>query len=232
MKVGKLIERIQSLYSKGVASQSTRLSDELIYNKLITSRSMILVSESRKKRKIGEWNFQTIPCIELIKSDIYECDCINNPECKILRSKYQLPRPLFNYDYKLLKPVTSLNGNIIFTETTFEELKYSLLGNKFTNNIPKSFVRNRYLYLINIQGIKVVSLTGLFEDPIEVSTFPNYCNSKKKKDKICVNPYDIEFPIDNYLIDYLIEITIKELLVPFANSKEDIDNNNLDNKIL
>ena len=33
MKIGEIVTRVQSLYSKGVASDDSRLSNRLIYNK-------------------------------------------------------------------------------------------------------------------------------------------------------------------------------------------------------
>ena len=41
MLVKELVQRIQSLYSKGVQSDDTRLSSPHIYNKLITVRSKL-----------------------------------------------------------------------------------------------------------------------------------------------------------------------------------------------
>jgi len=87
MKINELIQRIQSLYSKGVQSDDTRLSNRHVYNKIKTVRSKLVSQEAKKKQKISSWNYQPIPCIELIKVDAHDCPCIPPVGCKILRSK-------------------------------------------------------------------------------------------------------------------------------------------------
>ena len=67
MKIGEIVTRIQSLYSKGVASDDSRLSNRLIYNKMLTVRSRLVVEQAKKKQRISRWNYQTISCIELIE---------------------------------------------------------------------------------------------------------------------------------------------------------------------
>ena len=50
MEVGKIVQRIQSLYSKGVESDDTRLMSRHIYNKLLTVRAR-LISQDAKRNK-------------------------------------------------------------------------------------------------------------------------------------------------------------------------------------
>ena len=48
MKIGEIAQRVQSLYSRGVESDDTRLMQRHIYNKLLTTRAK-LISEQAKK---------------------------------------------------------------------------------------------------------------------------------------------------------------------------------------
>ena len=75
MKIGEIVQRVQSLYSKGVHSDDSRLSARHIYNKLLTVRARLISQEAKKKQKISQWNYQTISCIELIKVPAHECPC-------------------------------------------------------------------------------------------------------------------------------------------------------------
>ena len=94
MKIGEIVQRVQSLYSKGVHSDDSRLSARHIYNKLLTVRARLISQEAKKKQKISQWNYQTISCIELIKVPAHECPCLPPIGCDMLRSKYKLPKPL------------------------------------------------------------------------------------------------------------------------------------------
>ena len=66
MKVHEIIQRVQSLYSKGCQSDDSRLSPRHIYSKLVSLRSKYISQQAKKKQKINQWNFQTLPCVELI----------------------------------------------------------------------------------------------------------------------------------------------------------------------
>jgi len=58
MTIKEIIQRVQSLYSKGVQSDDVRLEDRHIYNKMITVRSKLISQEAKKRQKINQWNYQ------------------------------------------------------------------------------------------------------------------------------------------------------------------------------
>ncbi len=68
--IGEAIQRVQSMYSKGVQSRSSRLSARHIYSALITARSILIKQQSNKNQKANQWTYQVLPCVELIKSTI------------------------------------------------------------------------------------------------------------------------------------------------------------------
>lgn len=228
MLVGEIIQRIQSLYSKGVQSDDSRLTPRHIYNKMLTVRSKLISEEIKKKQKTNQWNYQTLPCVELIKAHPDECPCVPPVGCEILRSKYQLPKPLTSFNTHMIQSVSSLNGDVIFSEITWNEKKYKN-ANKYTAKKPDYFIRNNYLYITHRLGLKVISVTGLFEDPIEVDKFPSMCKENCKDCEDCTSMFDKEFPIDNDMIDTLIELSINELVVLFGQNIEDSTNNTRDN---
>ena len=229
MKVKDLIQRIQSLYSKGVHSDDTRLSPVHIYNKMTTVRSKLLSQEAKKKQKLNKWNYQTIPCAEMIKASKHECPCVVGNGCEILRTKYKIPKPLTDYNSHLISSVSSIDGEIIYGETTWEDLKNNS-GNKYTANLPDFFVRNEYIYITHRFGPKIVTITGLFEDPLEVEKFPSYCEKEDCEDcSECIDFNEVDFPIDADLIDTMIEMCITELLNIFPVMIEDNTNNSSEN---
>ena len=52
--IGEILERIQSAYSKGVRSTSSRLSSRLSYSKYKSVRKMLVAQQIKKKQKISE----------------------------------------------------------------------------------------------------------------------------------------------------------------------------------
>ena len=163
MILKNIIQRIQSGYSKGVQSSESRLTSRHIYNKFITVRAKLLREVSNKKQKISDWNYQTLNCVELIEIPAHQCPCIPPLGCEILRSKFKLPRPITGLNIHLIKSVTSITGENIYSEVSLKEKEYKK-GNKFTSNKPDYFMEDGYLFLTHIKGspriIKVVLLTG------------------------------------------------------------------------
>lgn len=226
MKIKEIIQRIQSLYSKGVQSDDSRLSDRHVYSKMLTVRSKLISQEAKKKQKINQWNYQTLNCIEVIKAPIHECPCLPPIGCEILRTKYPIPRPLTDLSSHLIQSVTSLDGSVIFSEIGWIEKKYKS-SSKFTSNKPDYFMKNNFLYITHKSGIKAITLTGLFDDPLEVENFPSYCECEDCNN--CESPLDKEFPIDNDLIDTLVDMCKEELIGQFTQMTEDLTNNTSDN---
>lgn len=229
MKTEDLIQRVQSAYSKGAASDDSRLSNRLIYNKLLTSRSRLFGQKLNKRQKISQWNYQTLPCIELIEADKNECPCLPPAGCKWLKSKHPLPRVFTNLNVHIIEYVTSVDGAIDFSESTWIKVR-NKKGNKYTANKPDYFIKDNYLYLTHPGGPRVVSLSGLFQDPLSAEYFPSFCDGA---DEIvdCQSPLDKEFPIDADDLDTLIEMAQKELVLMFSQMKEDLSNDSKDSVI-
>lgn len=227
MKTGEIIQRVQSLYSKGVESDDTRLSDRHIYSKMLSTRSLLIYRKSNKHQNISSWNYQVLPCVKMIKANPNECPCAPPPGCKILRSKDRIPDPINNIDSEIITSVTSMDGSVIYSPITWKEYKYKH-ARKYTASKPDYFVRDKFIYITHRFGPKFISIEGLFEDPLKVYNYPS-CEGKTN----CNDPYNIEFPIDNDLTDPLVHLCVEELVSTFYKTLEDTDNNSSDdtNKI-
>lgn len=229
MKVKELIQRIQSLYSKGVESDDTRLSSRHIYNKLVSVRSRLVSQQAKKKQKVSQWNYQTLPCIKLIKVPAHDCPCLPPLGCEILRSEHKLPAPLSGLSNDLIDWVRSIEKSIKIDRISINALS-SQKGNKYSNKKLQFFIENEYLYISTPSNLKVVSMRALFEDPLEAEQFIGYCNENGEcTDCGCIDFQEYDFPIDNDLVDTLVEMTIREVVLMFSQSVEDTTNDTRDN---
>lgn len=228
MKIGQAIQEIQSLYNKGVQSDDSRLTPRHIYNVLKRLRNTLLSEKSKKRQKVSQWNYQTLSCVELIKTDVSECPCAPPTGCEILKTKYPIPKPLNNYDSHLIQSVTTIDGSVKFDEISWTEKK-TKAGNKYTAKKPDYFWKNNYLYITHKSGIKLITITGLFEDPIEVEKFPTLCPCTDCDE--CEDIFDKEFPCDEDTMSRVISMASEELLVRFSQGIEDTTNNTRDSPI-
>lgn len=225
-----LIQRVQSLYSKGVHSQDTRLSSTHIYHVLRSVRNRLIYEELFKRRKVNQWNYQTLPCVELIDSNIHECDCILPLGCKIKRTKYKIPKPLTDANTHMIQTVLTLDGEERISEIKLGHKKY-IKGNRYTTKSMSWFVKNEYIYVLNFTG-NLITITGLWEDPILAANFHNYC---KEKDCVncesnCIDYLKTDFPIDSEKEEILMQMCMNELIIMFGNMKQDTTNNNQDDR--
>lgn len=229
MKIGEIVQRIQSLYSKGVESDDARLMQRHIYNKLLTTRARLISEQAKKKQRISQWNYQVIPCIELVKVSAQECPCLPPIGCDMMRSKYKLPKPLSGLSGSLIQTVTTLDRGQKLNEVSMNAVR-SLAGNKYSSKNINYFIEQGYLYITTPSKIQFVRLVGLFEDPIAAKTFENYCKENCTDCVECIDYQEEEFPIDNDTIDVLIELTVQELIVLFGQSQQDNTNDSNDNR--
>ncbi len=224
MLIKEIIQRIQSLYSKGVQSDDKRLSSRHIYSKLKTIRGRLLYERINKKQFLSSINYQVLPCVELIKANIHECPCIPPLGCCIYRTKYPLPPPLSGMNGHIIKSVTSLDGNIVYSEISWQDKKYKQFD-KYTATKPDFFISNEYLYITAKNDAEVIRIELILEDPLLGYAYPSYCPQTDS----CISVYDREFHLDNAMVDTAIELTVQELVGVFNQSQEDSSNNTKDN---
>lgn len=212
MKVNEIIERVRSLISEKYHIADHIYSRRHIYNKLVSARSRLLYQEANKKKNLTQWNYQTLPCIELILVPQHNCPCYKPVGCGILRSKHKIPKPLIGLYGALVHSVYTIDGSRKLNEVSINAVN-SLKGNKYSQNTLAYFIQNDYLYIVSNTLLKVITLTGLFEDPLEAANFPNACGEDCVDCNNCRDYLNEDFPIDNNLIDVLIELTLQELII-------------------
>ncbi len=228
MKIKEINQRIQSLYSKGASSDDSRLSNRFLYSKILTTRALLLSQEAKKKQRISMWNYQTIPCIELIEVPKNECPCIPPRGCSIYRSRHKIPEPLVGLSGALIQGVYDMDGTIKIDEQNLNSIRFNS-GNKYATKEPKYFIESGYLYLVGPKKLPIVKMVALFEDPIAVKVFEGYCDNCKDCKK-CLDYLEEEFPLDNDMIDALVRLISEEVLNIFLQNVDDKRNDTKDDK--
>lgn len=236
MTNGEIIQRVQSLYSKGVQSDDTRLRPRHIYNKLLTVTSKLYEQQKNKKQKINQWSYQLLPCVEVITVPIHDCPCLPTLGCILQRTKHKIPAPISGYSHHLIQSVTTLDGQTQFGEITWIGYKYKV-GSKYTAKKPDYFIKGEYLWISTPIKQTVITIEGLFGNAEKVLNFPNFCDEQPDDCGLTSTPtiscdsiYDATFPIEESMIDALIELSLQELVVAFNEfGREDLTNNAKDN---
>lgn len=223
----ELIQRVQSLYSRGIQSDNTNLSPRHIYNACLSVRSKLLYQQLSKKQKLSDYNYSILECVELIEVDTVSCPCFPSSGCTVLRTKYPLPKPMTNFNNHVIEYVMNPDYKIRFNQTN--RIEYNISNhNKYTSSSPKYILENNYIYVYGSSLPKSINIKLLLENPTEKYTLPTLCSSLGLLKDNCLSMEDLIFPIDDYLIEDLIQIVIKELVDRFVQEPQDIYNDNID----
>lgn len=224
MKIGEAIERVQSEYSKGMASDDSRLSNRFIYSNLRSIRILLLSQAATKKQAISQWCYQPV-VVNMQLAPKHECAEITSATCKVLKSSKPIPQIFTDISRHLIQSVTTLDGSVNFGETKWESIKYNNKGRKYANNLPEFFLKNGYLYITVIKVMDKVLLSALFNDPIEARNYSNSCGGVTET---CESYLDYEFSIDGKMEDAVIKMTTDSIINYFVQIKDDRLNNGVD----
>lgn len=203
MTVGEAINRVQSLYSRGAASDSSRLEDRYIYNLIKTARSMAAANSFWLS---GGWEYMAI-CAELVAAKPEECGCNPSFGTTFWRTKKPIPTPLKRNGNNLVS-VSSMDGTMSVSETTWEAARYRS-GNRYKTN--EYFIKNGNLYFLSVrERIKTLSVNGVWFDPVEAAQYGG--------DLKGVN--DVELGVSPELWAHIFEI-VKDELSAYIQMEED-----------
>jgi len=204
------------------ASDDIGWSSRLIYFYLLRYRAKLIREKVRRSRHISHWNYQTIDCVPLVEADLNECPCAPKSGCTFLKTELPIPKPL-----NRLKSVTSIDGQITYTFVEWERLKSKINSRiKAQQNTPFFTIKTRnngtYLYLYNDAHKKFITITGVFENPLQVQYFPN-CQLKVKK---CQMPLDEEFILDPDLLPTVYDMAFSQLMRAKQHGTDQLNDDN------
>ncbi len=223
--IGEAIERLESIYNKGVKSKDSRLSSRLVYSALLSGRSELIRQMSNKNQYLGDWIYQTLYKVELEYKPVNTANIGLKIE-NILKGKKQLPKLVSDMDSSLIRSVSDLENNSSFSITSWANNKYNQ-GNQYTANKPRFYIRDGYPYITQLKLLPAITLEAVFEDPLEVYTY-NLDNFTDCPDCQCKAAKDIDFPIDRNLITPMLKLAYTELIILMSQMVEDRNNNAAD----
>lgn len=204
-------------------SNQSGWSTRLVYFYIIRYRAKLIREKVLRNRNLSHWNYQTIDCIPLTKTDMSECPCAPARGCVWKKIAYPIPKPLDR-----LKSVTSKDGQVTYSYVEWERVKNKINSRLEAQNAMAFYtIKTRrngtYLYLYNDVHKKHVTVTGIFENPLEVQYYPD-CNGVKEQ---CQEPQNEEFILDPDLLPAVYDLAIAQI----SRAKQlgtDILNNDID----
>lgn len=211
MKVGEAIDRIQSMYSRGAASSSSRLQSRYIYNAIKTARA--LIAEDVFWRS-GGFEYSNI-CVDIEEVAPDKCGCRPSMGVTFWRSCKQIPTPLKRRD-KYLVSASSVDGTMTISQTTWEAARHRE-GSRYKLN--EFYIKDGYFWYISTgHRIKSFDLNGVWFDPVEAEAFNN----------VVVDANDVDIRTSPALWERIMEV-VKNDLSFFIKMQEDGTTDGKDN---
>ena len=226
MIINDHISHIQSLFSKGIASDDVRLEDEHIYHLMKLYRNKLIFDKQNKFYKLSPFNYQTIGCLPLVQEELNDCDCFETG-CLVLKSKCEIPKALM-YRNDILLKVTTLDG-VSISATSITKQNYKKYRKVQLSKFGW-FIHNNRLVIVGDIRLKVVSIKGIFEDPRSLQNICPCDDEGNELEGSCFNPLEDEFPIDSDLVPVMYKMIIEDLRLMYSYP-EDNENNAKSNEI-
>jgi hypothetical protein len=161
--------------------------------------------------------------VELTTVDKAECPITT--ECEVRRSVKQIPLPIRSES--LFEFVGSSDKSQAYGYATPEQMALYSRYNKYTNNVPKYFYTNGYLYILNDENVTNVNVRGVYTDPRQLHEFT--CNGA-----VCYtddDQYDIPYDLINDMIRDVLQVELRNMFPQnFKEPKEDTKLNDENNR--
>lgn len=206
----------------------TKFSDRYITYLYGLKRSKYLRNDANNLQKLIDNSILQKFCMELEEVSVNECgldyDCDT-----IMRTKTKIPTPL---ELHLKTAITEVKPSVKiskpFNFVTKERATWSKYS-PFSQSVYSFLDTDGYIYLISesesVKMIDCITVTGIFEDPLELKNFKTCCGCEDSK--ICFDENETEYPLQSHHIDN-IRNEIIQSLIGSLNIPEDKVNNSDD----
>ncbi len=188
----KIVQDLLLIIRGSNISQSESISKRQLEDWIHQYRALLLKRDLDKHKVINSDYVQEIPDLSITLIEGSEDNSIGS-DCYISKSTLMLPKTIDLNAKSGLTYVGTILGNQIqmIPYTRFQWQQYK----KYTSSDKLAFLRNQYLYVYNNELLTVVSIRGIFENPLEITAFDN-----------------IDYR-DNYPIPMNMVTTLKEMIL-------------------
>lgn len=149
----------------------------------------------------------------------------------ILRSTQPIPKPLELHTKSAIVSINPTNIlSLPFNFINIDRLHY-IKNSAFPNNIYSFIGVDNYVYVYSLNEsyelIECLSITGVFEDPLELQNYKNCCDCEEEKP--CFDMMTTDYPLQPHYIDIIrnevVQSLIGKLHIPTDKTNDSEDQN-------
>jgi hypothetical protein len=207
--------------------RANNIDERLPYRYILSElrdAAQTLIKQDTDNRRIFKQThlWKSLPCgVELEESSFIQCNIDIDDPRRMMKSVEKIP-DTYVTNYGSLIRVSSLDGAINFTETTFEDYKV-ITERRFQSKNSYFIISDGYLYLPNTY-VEAIRLSGFFKNDDYLKF------GKCSKSTSCIKPLDQEFNCPDYLVKIVKETVQKSLFQALQRPKDESPNMNSNEK--
>ena len=229
MTLSKLIYDIRE-YLKQYNNDSD-IDDRYITYLYGIKRSKYLRQELNNFQRTTDITSTQTLCLGLEEIPINQCNIDFDCET-IVRTKYPIPKPLELHIKSALTAVRSTNRiSVPFSFVTKERALYSM-HSSFNNGIFAFLDNDLHIYFISkldtLKLIECITVTGIFEDPLELLNYTNCCGCNDASP--CFDLDTVDYPLQPHYIDLIRGEIVQDLTSKFKIPEDNQNDSEDDEK--
>ena len=222
--INEHVSAIRGLIKK--YENTTHFTNEMIYFHLTQAAAIVNKQKAEKYEELSEWNTPTY-CIGTESTTQHPCECLEEVGCKMIRTKYKIPKPLVS-KHRTMMRVMTLDHKII------PNIKPEMADVYQLDEIKKDqlfyFIQNEYVYIVNgtpkSGKPKALLIKGYWED-ISDWVGIKLCDPEgTDTDEYCFDMDAHEFPMDQDSTYRAYDYVLQKLGIALQLKSDDLNNSN------
>jgi len=225
MKLQKMIYDVRTAIRDTV--DDTKFSDRYIIYLYNLKRSKYLRNDANNLQKLIDNSILQKFCMDMEEVSVNECgldyDCDT-----IMRSKTIIPIPL---ELHLKSAITEVKPTVKITKPfNFVNKERAIWSqySPFAESIYAFLDTDKYIYLISksktVKLIDCITVTGIFEDPLELQNYKNCCSCEEPQP--CFDENETEYPLQAHHVDSIRNEIIQTLVGSLKLPQDEINDAN------
>ena len=211
MTISKIIYDIRTAIRDTV--DDTRFSNKYILHLYNLKRSKYLRNDANNLQKLIDTSILQKFCMDMEEVSVNECNL--DYDCgTIMRSTTTIPLPL---ELHLKSAITEVKPSVKITKPfNFVNKERAIWSqySPFAESIYAFLDVDKKIYLISksetVKLIDCITVTGIFEDPLELQNYKNCCGCDDAKP--CFDEDTTEYPLQSHHIDAVRLEIIRDLI--------------------
>ena len=169
MTLNEIAYNILNIVRGGRSNSDDHLSLSQIKFNIKYYRAMMIRRDLARNNFMSRHIEQDLGCLKLIRVNASKC-CDFDIDCEVYRTEKKIPRTVRANFKDMITYVGGVDGVNTIPIIQPDYVKF-IPYDKYTKNQRKAFFIEDYLYIYNPDGLELINVRGVFEDPEEVAKF-------------------------------------------------------------